>query len=63
MISFGPEVALAVTVSVALLIAVAFTSYKRGYFEGSKAGRAYERKYGERGIEIDGSDAGAAERK
>ena len=53
MINFGPETALGVTVFIALLIAVAFISYKRGYSEGAKAGRAYERKYGEINIKPD----------
>ena len=56
MINFGPETALGVTVFIALLIAVAFISYKRGYSEGAKAGRAYERKYGEGGFKTDRAD-------
>lgn len=56
MIEFGPEVAIAATVFVALLIAVAPGAYKMGYSEGTKAGRAYERRYGEKGLDLDRRD-------
>ena len=57
MVGFGPDIALAATLFVALLIAVAFGAYKIGYSEGAKAGRAYERKYGEKGIDLDLNDS------
>ena len=52
MIEFGPNMGLAATVFIALLIAVAFGAYKIGYSEGAKAGRAYERMYGEKGVDL-----------
>lgn len=52
MIEFGPSMGLAATVFIALLIAVAFGAYKIGYSEGAEAGRAYERKYGEKGVDL-----------
>ena len=48
-----PEYALAITIGVVLLILVAVASYKRGYSEGVKAGREYQRRYGDDGVPLD----------